>query len=144
LACPGASLPPQSAMPSWRAAPPARRVLGGFWQGGGLPFMLFSYPAGLRADGVAGTGEAVVLRACCRAPQARCPACGAVSSQVHGGYGRVVADGAAGGLPVLIVLAVRRFRCPDPGCAKVTFAEQAEGLTVRYRRRGGPLLGSLA
>jgi transposase len=67
-----------------------------------------------------------------------------VSSQVHGGYGRVVADGAAGGRPVLIVLAVRRFRCPDPGCAKVTFAEQAEGLTARYRRRSVPLLGMLA
>jgi transposase len=56
----------------------------------------------------------------------------------------VVADGAAGGRPVLIVLAVRRFRCPDRSCAKVTFAEQAEGLTVRYRRRSVPLLGMLA
>jgi transposase len=63
---------------------------------------------------------------------------------VHGGYARVVADGAAGGRPVLIILAVRRFRCPDPACAKVTFAEQAEGLTVRYRRRSVPLLGMLA
>jgi transposase len=85
----------------------------------------------------------VVLWACCRAAQARCPACGAVSSRVHGGYGRVVADGAAGGRPVLIVLAVRRFRCPDPSCAKVTFAEQVQGLTVRYRRRSVPLLGML-
>jgi transposase len=84
-----------------------------------------------------------VIWACCRALQARCPACGAVSSRVHGGYARVVADGAAGGRPVLIVLAVRRFRCADPSCAKVTFAEQAEGLTVRYRRRSVPLLGML-
>ena len=68
----------------------------------------------------------------------------AVSSRVHGGYARVVADGAAGGRPVLIVLAVRRFRCPDPSCAKVTFAEQVQGLTVRYRRRSAPLLGMLA
>ena len=45
---------------------------------------------------------------------------------------------------MLIVLAVRRFRCPDPACAKVTFAEQAEGVTVRYRRRSVPLLGMLA
>jgi len=56
----------------------------------------------------------------------------------------VVADGAAGGRPVLIVLSVRRFRCPEPSCAKVTFAEQAEGLTLRYRRRSVPLLGMLA
>src|ERR1017187_6164788 len=79
-----------------------------------------------------------------RAAQAQCPACGAVSSRVHGGYGRVVADGAAGGRPVLIALSVRRFRCPESSCPKVTFAEQAEGVTVRYRRRSVPLLGMLA
>jgi hypothetical protein len=45
---------------------------------------------------------------------------------------------------VLIILAVRRFRCPDRSCAKATFAEQAEDLSVRYRRRSVPLLGMLA
>src|SRR5690349_16615943 len=131
-------------MPSWRAATAAGRVLEVSGQGEELLFMLFPHLAGLRVDRVADTGEAVVLWACCRAPQARCPACGAVSSQVHGGYGRGVADGAAGGRPVLIVLAVRRFRCLDPGCAKVTFAEQAGGVSARYRRRSVPLLGMLA
>ena len=48
--------------------------------------MLFPHLAGLRVERVADTGEAVVIWACCRAPQARCPACGAVSSRVHGGY----------------------------------------------------------
>jgi hypothetical protein len=86
----------------------------------------------------------VVIRACCRAAQARCPAFGTVSWRVHGAYGRVVADGAAGGRPVLIALSVRRFRCPDRSCAKATFAEQAGGVPVRYRRRSVPLLGMLA
>jgi transposase len=63
---------------------------------------------------------------------------------VHGGYGRTVADGAAGGRPVLIGLRVRRFRCRNPGCPAVTFAEQASGLSERYRRRSVPLLGMLA
>ena len=63
---------------------------------------------------------------------------------MHGGYSRVMADGAAGGRPVLIVLAVRRFRCGNPGCTAVTFAEQAAGLSERYRRRSVPLLGMLA
>jgi transposase len=90
------------------------------------------------------TGEAVTIRACCRAACARCPSCGAVSARLHGGYARVVADGAAGGRPVLIILAVRRFRCPDRSCAKATFAEQVQDLTVRYRRRSVPLLGMLA
>ena len=55
-----------------------------------------------------------------------------------------MAGGAAGGRPVLIVLRVRRFRCPESSCPKATFAEQAEGVTVRYRRRSVPLLGMLA
>jgi hypothetical protein len=32
---------------------------------------------------------------------------------------------------VEIVLAVRRFFCPAPGCRSKTFAEQVKGLTAR-------------
>ena len=63
---------------------------------------------------------------------------------MHGGYARMVADGAVGGRPVLIVLQVRRFRCRNPECPAVTFAEQAGGVSARYRRRSVPLLGVLA
>ena len=45
---------------------------------------------------------------------------------------------------MLIALGVRRFRCQDSSCRAVTFAEQAQGVTVRYRRRSVPLLGLLA
>ena len=131
-------------MPPAGAATAAGRVLEISGQGEELLFMLFPHLRGLRAGRVEDTGDAVVIRACCRAPQARCPACGSLSSRVHGGYARVVADGAAGGRPVLVVLSVRRFRCPDPLCPKVTFAEQAEGVSARYRRRSVPLLGMLA
>jgi transposase len=41
-------------------------------------------------------------------------------------------------------LRVRRFRCPNPQCPAVTFAEQAAGLSERYRRRSIPLLAMLA
>ena len=137
-------MPLQSAMPSAGAVTAAGRVLEVSGQGEELLFMLFPHLRGLRVGQVEDTGDAVVIRASCRAAQARCPACGAVSSRVHGGYGRVVADGAVGGRPVLIALSVRRFRCPEPSCAKVTFAEQAGGVSVRYRRRSVPLLGMLA
>jgi hypothetical protein len=36
---------------------------------------------------------------------------------------------------VVICLAVRRFSCLSPECAKVTFAEQVSGLTSRHARR---------
>ena len=41
-------------------------------------------------------------------------------------------------------LAVRRFRCRQSSCPQVTFAEQADGITARYRRRSVPLARLLA
>jgi len=112
--------------------------------GESLLTVLFPHLAGLRLRRVEDTGDAVVISASSRAGQACCPGCGAPSSRVHGGYTRTVADGAAGGRPLLVALAVRRFRCLQDQCPAVTFAEQAGGLTGRYRRRSAPLLGMLA
>ena len=56
----------------------------------------------------------------------------------HGGRGP------AGGRPVVIRLAVRRFLCRNPACRSVTFAEQVDGLTGRYLGRSLPLRGFLA
>jgi len=61
---------------------------------------------------------------------------------VHSRYCRTLADVAVGGRPVLIRLSVRRLFCEAPGCARRTFAEQVEVLTVRYQRRS-PLLQHL-
>jgi len=112
--------------------------------GESLLTVLFPHLAGLRLRRVEDTGDAVVISASSRAGEAGCPRCGALSSRVHGGYTRTVADGAAGGRPLLVALAVRRFRCLQDQCPVVTFAEQAGGLTERYRRRSVPLLGMLA
>lgn len=49
-----------------------------------------------------------------------------------------------GSRPVLIHLAMRRFRCTSPACRKVTFTAQAEGLTARYQRCSVPLAGLLS
>ena len=126
----------------------AATAAAGVWEPSGLGedllVMLFPYLAGLRVHRVEDTGAAVVISASCRSGAARCPRCGTESSRVHGGYSRVVADGAVGGRPVLIALRVRRFRCWQLSCPQVTFAEQAEGLTFRYRRRSVPLLALLA
>jgi transposase len=131
-------------MPPAGAASAPRLVQDVCEQGESLLTVLFPHLAGLRVRRVEDIGHAVVISASCRAGEACCPRCGQRSARVHGGYWRVVADGAAGGRPVLIVLRVRRFRCRNPACPAVTFAEQAEGLTARYRRRSVPLLGMLA
>jgi transposase len=113
-------------------------------QGRALLAVLFPHLAGLRVHRVEDVGDAVMIVASCQAGSACCPRCGQASARVHGGYARTVADGAAGGRPVLIVLQVRRFRCRNPECPAVTFAEQAEGVSARYRRRSVPLLAMLA
>jgi transposase len=58
-----------------------------------------------------------------------------VSLRVHSRYERRLLDTAIGGCEVVICLAVRRFICLSPECAKVTFAEQISGLTSRHARR---------
>jgi transposase len=83
----------------------------------------------------------VVARAC--AGEAACPGCGVESRRVHSRYERRLADTAAGGQEVLIVLQARRFSCDNAACAKVTFAEQVPGLTTRYARRTCALQGVL-
>ncbi len=138
-------MPDQSVMLLAGPASSAARVV---WdvseQGQALLAVLFPHLAGLRVHRVEDVGDAVVIVASCRADSACCPRCGQESARVHGGYARMVADGAAGGRPVLIVLQVRRFRCRNPECPAVTFAEQAGGLSERYRRRSIPLLAMLA
>src|SRR3974390_3185792 len=113
-------------------------------RGESLLAALFPHLAGLRVHRVEDRGDAVVICASSRAGQACCPRCGSASSRVHGGYTPMLADGAAGGRPVLIALRARRFRCREPSCAVVTFAEQADGVSARYRRRSVPLLAMLA
>jgi transposase len=67
--------------------------------------------------------------------EAACPGCGVMSRRVHSRYQRKLADTASGSQEVLIHLDARRFFCSNGACAKVTFAEQVPGLTVRYGRR---------
>lgn len=70
----------------------------------------------------------------CRALPVRCPGCGMLSWRVHGRYVRRLADAPVGGVPVVIAVTVRRFRCLNSHCSAVTFAEQVPGLTTPHAR----------
>jgi hypothetical protein len=72
---------------------------------------------------------------------ASCPDCEVLSRRRHSGYERRLADDAVGGRRVSITLTIRRLFCDNPGCARVTFAEQVDGLTVRHGRRTPQLTG---
>jgi transposase len=88
-------------------------------------------------------GRSVRIWASSRAPRAACPACGQLSGRVHSRYDRRLADTAIAGQETMIVVRVRRFFCPNPGCASKTFAEQISGLTSRYGRRSPGLTEAL-
>jgi hypothetical protein len=97
--------------------------------------VLLSHLAAVEVEAVSRTGGSVHVVARAKTPTAACPGCGAVSGRIHSGYERRLLDTAAGGCEVVVCLAVRRFFCLAPDCAKVTFAEQVSGLTSRHARR---------
>jgi len=76
-------------------------------------------------------------------PTATCVRCGTASSRTHGVYQRTVADAPVAGRRVRLDVAIRRFRCIDPACPAVTFAEQIPGLTSPYARRTATLTSTL-
>jgi transposase len=99
---------------------------------------LFPYLSALLIEEVERRPDQVVLRTRVRATTGSCR-CGQRSDRVHGRYVRRLRDVAVGGLGVVIELCVRRFRCENPACTAVTFAEQVSGLTTPHSRHT-PLL----
>jgi transposase len=97
--------------------------------------LLLPHLAGVVVEAAEVTGGRVRIWARARARCAACPRCGQQAGRVHSVYVRRLADAPAGGQPVTIWLAVRRFFCGNTGCGAVTFAEQVEGLTTRRGRR---------
>ncbi|MGW8358055.1 ISL3 family transposase [Streptomyces wedmorensis] len=94
---------------------------------------LFPYLSALVIEEVERQSDKVVLRTRVRAATGSCR-CGQSSARVHGRYARRLRDVAAGGLGVVIELSIRRFRCENPDCPAVTFAEQISGLTTPHSR----------
>ena len=105
--------------------------------------VLLPHLAGVAVEAAELAGGRVRIWARARAEGASCPRCGQFSERVHSAYERRLADAPAGGQPVTIRLAVRRFFCGNPDCAAVTFAEQVDGLTSRRARRTPPLARTL-
>ena len=105
--------------------------------------MLLPHLGNVLVEGVYREANGVVLEVRAAGATVSCPGCGTASSRVHGRYQRSLADLAVGGQPVVIRLQVRRFRCQAAGCARVTFAEQVDGLTSPHARYSPPLRAAL-
>ncbi len=102
---------------------------------------MFSGLSSLVIEEVADLDGVIVVRARTAGGPVPCPRCGGRTGQVHGYYGRTVADVPADGRPVVVRVRVRRMRCPVPGCPVQTFREQVPGVLDRYQRRTTRLAG---
>jgi hypothetical protein len=58
----------------------------------------------------------------------RCPCCGTVSERHHGWYQRSLRDLPMQGVPVVIRLRVRKWRCEEPTCERSIFVDRLPGL----------------
>jgi len=68
-----------------------------------------------------------------------CPTCGQPSTRVHSYYERRIADLPISAKSVVIHLTVRRFRCLNKICRRVTFTETITDFLPAYARRTGRL-----
>lgn len=96
--------------------------------------LLFPHLSGLVLDRVEQVGDGIVMWAGACGASAVCPWCRTMSGRTHGSYSRSVADVPVSGRAVVLRLRIRRFKCIDPGCRAVTFAEQIPGVTTAFSR----------
>jgi len=67
--------------------------------------------------------------------QSICPRCHRPSTRVHSHYWRQLSDLPWEGMPVRILLHVRRFFCDTDGCEQRIFTERLPNTVIRYARR---------
>jgi transposase len=77
----------------------------------------------------------LILTATAASPTAQCPLCDCTSTRIHSYYTRSPRDLPLVGYSLRLVLHVRRFRCLNPDCPSVTFAERLPGLLAPSAQR---------
>lgn len=97
--------------------------------------LLLPEPDLLRLDTLTMTTERIILDVTTTASTTYCPVCRAESTRIHSRYQRTVADLTWAHTPVVLHLHVRRFFCPRPTCARVTFSEPVPTVVAPFARR---------
>ena len=80
------------------------------------------------------TPDCLALQVRAATADATCPRCGTKSARVHGRYERTLRDTPMAGRCARVQVHIRRFKCVDPRCPAVTFAEQIPCLTKPFAR----------
>jgi transposase len=92
-------------------------------------------PATLEIAQILEQPDHVVIHAGSISRTATCPACGQPSQSLHSRYARAPDDLAIAEKSVTLHLRVRRYRCRNPDCTRVTFAESFPNLISTRARR---------
>ncbi|WP_370655704.1 transposase family protein [Paracraurococcus lichenis] len=96
-------------------------------------------PAGPLVQRILPSPEHLTIVVAPREPWAACPACGKPSWRVHSRYDRILNDPPWLGQPVRLHVQARRFRCLEPDCPRLTFAERLADAAPPAARRTGRL-----
>lgn len=100
-----------------------------------LVSQLLSFPADVVVEDLLLQDQILTLVLASTQTTRCCPICSQSSSRIHSRYLRTLADLPCQGRLVRLQIAVRRFLCVEPSCARTTFAEQFPGLAAAYARR---------
>lgn len=100
-----------------------------------LAALLLPGPSSLRLNQITTCGRRILVDLTASQQTAPCPRCAAPSTKVHAYYQRRAADLPWAGVPVQLLLRVRRFVCTADTCKRRTFSEPLpEVLTPAARR----------
>ena len=95
---------------------------------------LFLLPENIAVEAAYPTKSRLTLHISCTLNCAFCPLCQQASEQIHGMYGRTVADVPCGGRLVTLALTVRKFVCSTKTCSRRIFTERLPDLVQSYTR----------
>ncbi len=91
--------------------------------------------AGLELDALHADSTAIILTLHPTQRAAPCPLCTQASVRVHSHYARTVVDRPWAGIPVRLRLHLRKFVCPNPGCAQSIFVERLPRVVAPFAQR---------
>jgi transposase len=91
-------------------------------------------PEGLEVRGIDLIDEVLTITAVSTQPQPCCPLCGRPSARVHSRYQRKIADLPCAGVPVRLLVLVRKCFCEVTTCARKIFAERITPFVAPWAR----------
>ncbi|HEV2459572.1 MAG TPA: ISL3 family transposase [Ktedonobacterales bacterium] len=99
------------------------------------PATILPDPSCLKLLALSADSSSITVTVTTTATRASCPVCQRSSTHVHSRSTRQLTDLPWQGIPVRLVLHVRKFFCHTPSCERQIFTERVPGVVAAYGRR---------